>query len=149
MSDNLLDATLDDLADLPEQKPFPTGAHVATMFLSAPTPKPGKNQQVIAKFKYVKAEELTNPTDVPPNPGDEHTIFISLKKKDGTRNEFGEGQLKMLLKPLQEAGLQGSQRELIEATKPGVDVNIVTALRGTEADQYGIKMDLKKISLVA
>jgi len=147
MNDSLLDATLDDLADLPETKAFPPGVHSADMFLTAPVPKAGKRQQIIAKFKYKAAIELSDATAAAPNEGDEATIFISIYKKDGSRNEFGEGQLKMLLKPLKEAGLDGNTRELIEATKPGVAVTIVTAL-GNEYN--GEKpMLLKKIDIDA
>lgn len=129
MSNDILDSTLDDLADLPSNAAFPAGAHNATMFLSAPAPKAGKKQQVVAKFKYKDNIELANPTDAVPNPDDECTIFISLYKKDGDKNEFGEGQVKQLLAPLKAAGLTGNTRELIEATKLGVDVMIVTGQR--------------------
>lgn len=148
MSDNfdLLDATLDDLADLPQQSPFPAGCHVATMFISLPTPKPGKKQGVMVKFKYKESKELTDVTAVPPNPGDEALMFISLYKKDGTTNDIGQGQLKMLLKPLADAGLSGSPRELIEAAKPGIDVVIVNTVGEYNGNP---QMNLKKIEVVA
>jgi hypothetical protein len=147
MSDNLLDATLDDLADLPETKAFPVGAHAVTMFLNAPQPKPGKKQQVHAKFVYRAPKELANPTDAAPNPGDESMIFLSLYKKDGEKNEFGEGQLKRLLQPLKDGGLSGSNRELIDATKPGVDVVIVNTLREFPAGSGQFQMQIEKIEL--
>ena len=137
---DILDSTLDDLADLPETKPFPAGVHKATMFLSAPAPKPGKNPQVIAKFKHRETVELVDASAVSPNPEDESTIFISLKKKDGTPNEFGQGQVKQLLAPLAAAGLTGTSRELIEATKAGIDVVIVVATRDYNGtDQQTLK----------
>lgn len=142
--DNILDATLDDLADLPEQKAFPAGVHKATMFITLPPPKPGKKQMIVAKFAHQEAIELVNPADTSPNPGDEATIFIHIYTKEGKANEIGQGQLKMLLKPLQEAGLSGNTRELIEQTKPGVDVIIVT---GQKDYQGTPQMTLSKIEL--
>jgi hypothetical protein len=144
-TNDILDGTIDDLADLPSNAAFPAGCHLATMFLSAPKPKPGKKQQVVAKFVYKSTEEMADATSEAPNPGDESTMFISLFKKDGDKNEYGEGQLKQLLAPLVDAGLTGSKRELIDATKPGVDVRIVTGTR----DYNGVaQMTLAKIELV-
>lgn len=141
---DILDSTLDDLADLPSNAAFPAGCHIATMFLSAPVPKAGKRQQVVAKFKYKSTDELANATDTLPNEGDESTVFISLFKKDGDKNEFGQGQVKQLLEPLKAAGLEGTTRELIEATKPGVDVRIVTGQR----DYNGVaQMTIAKIEI--
>jgi hypothetical protein len=144
MNDNLLDATLDDLADLPAQGAFPAGVHKASMILSAPTPKPGKRQLIVAKFKHQAVVEMKDPAAVPPAPGDESTLIINMYKKDGSRNEYGEGQLKMLIKPLADGGLSGSTRELIEATKPGVDVTIVCSTREYEGN---LQMVLNKIDL--
>lgn len=130
MNDDILDSTLDDLADLPSNAAFPAGAHNATMFMSLPVPKAGKKQQVVAKFVYKSNIELANPTDAVPNEKDECTVFISLYKKDGDKNEFGQGQVKQLIAPMKEAGLQlATTREYIEATKQGVDVMIVTGTR--------------------
>jgi hypothetical protein len=39
--DNLLDETLDDLADLPQVAPFPAGAHIAQMHVLPREKKPG------------------------------------------------------------------------------------------------------------
>lgn len=144
---DLLDSTLDDLADLPSNEPFPAGAHAATMLLSLPKVEAGKpaKSMVICKFIYKEALELSNPqTDVAPNPGDESTLFFNLKKKDGTANTYGQGQLKMCLAVLKEMGIEGaSNREMIENAKAGVDVAIVT---GTQEYQGNKQMTLVKIA---
>lgn len=143
---DLLDATLDDLADLPSNEPFPVGAHAAKMFLSFPKIEAGKppKSMVICKFVYSEALELTDPTAVAPNPGDESTLFFNLKKKDGTANTYGQGQLKMVLAVLHEMGIQGAtNRETIELAKAGVDVVIVT---GQQDYQGNKNMTLVKIA---
>jgi hypothetical protein len=144
--DDLLDATLDDLADLPENKPFPVGAHQAKMLLSFPKIEPGKpaKSMVICKFLYTAPLELANSTDTPPNAGDESTLFFNLKKKDGTANTYGQGQLKMCLQVLNQMGIQGAtNRETIEMAKAGVDVAIVT---GLQVYQGNSNMTLVKIA---
>jgi hypothetical protein len=140
----LVDEMLDDLADLPSSKPFPTGAHAAKMFLSR---QKDKTSTIIAKFKHTAVMELTNATDVAPNPGDEATIFIHTKKKDKTPNEFGQGQLKQLITPIAERIGAKSVNECLEATKDGIDVAIVTGIKkGTDGNPD--QMTIAKIMLV-
>jgi hypothetical protein len=141
---HLLDL-VDDLADLPETKPFPNGAHVAKMFISKVV-KPGKHPSYVAKFVYQSSLELSNPTDVPPNPGDEATVFLHTKKKDGTPNEIGQGQLKMLLNPIAEKLNTRSVNEIILATKDGIDVAIVTSVRKQEG--YSDSMNVSQCTVV-
>lgn len=122
----LVDETLDDLADLPATNPFPIGAHKAAMFLSRQKDKP---TTIVVKFKHKEVMELTNATDEPPKPGDEATIWIHTKKKDGTKNEYGQGQLKSLITPIAERTGEKSVNALIESTKDGVEVAIVTGIQ--------------------
>lgn len=144
--DVMLDETLDDLADLPETAPFPDGAHVATMFVTKVV-KPGKHPMYAAKFVYKQVAELSNPTDVPPNPGDEAVIFIHTKKKTGEANEFGQGQLKMLLNPIGERLNTRSVNEILSAIKEtGIDCLIVTSKRKQEG--YPDSMNVNKFALV-
>jgi hypothetical protein len=143
--DILVDEMLDDLADLPETAPFPPGAHTAKMFLMRQKDKPST---IIAKFKYVKEMELVNPNAVAPKPDDEATIFIHTKKKDGTKNEFGQGQLKMLISPIAERIGAKGVNECLESTKDGVEVAIVTGLRKSKEEGYPDAMTIVKIMLV-
>lgn len=144
--DVILDETLDDLADLPEFKPYPNGAHVAELVLDIVPAKPGKPQAYKAAFKYVQAAELENPTDVAPNPGDQFTIFLHTKKKDGTPNEIGQGQLKILAGPIGEKLGLRSVKEICEATKSGIQVMIVTKTR--KQDGYPDSMNVNKCAIV-
>ena len=144
--DVILDETLDDLADLPEFKPYPNGAHVATLTLEIIPAKDKKPQYYKASFKYVQAAELENPTDVSPNPGDQFSIFLHTKKKDGTPNEIGQGQLKVLAGPIGEKLGLRSVREICEATKSGIQVMIVTKTR--KQDGYPDTMNINKCAVV-
>lgn len=142
--DDLLDETLDDLADLPTSAPFPSGAHLAVMTLERQKDKP---TTVIAKFKYVSNMELVNPEATPPKAGDEAAIFIHTKKKDGAKNEFGQGQLKQLVMPISERTGVKSINELIELTKAGVEVAIVTGIKKAKEEGYQDAMTIVKIML--
>lgn len=145
-NDDLLnDEMLDDLADLPASQPFPIGAHLVEMSLMRQKDKPST---ILAKFKYKSPMELTNPEAVPPKPNDECTIFIHTKKKNGEKNEFGQGQLKMLITPLSERLNIKSINELIEATKSGVEVAIVTGIKkGDTKEGYSDSMTVVKCML--
>lgn len=144
--DNILDETLDDLADLPSNSPFVPGFHKASMVLDAPKPKPGKKQIVVATFTYKEAVELTDPSAEPNKAGDTAKYFINLYKKDGSANDFGQGQLKQLLAPLAAAGITGNSRELIAASSIGVDVVMATGIRNYEGTD---SMTISKIELDA
>lgn len=146
----LLDETLDDLADLPQVQPFPPGAHLAKMTITVKEGKvtDGKKgpPSYLASFEYINVLELTDPSRTPPNAGDKAFVNIYTRKKDGTPNEFGQGQLKLLLAPLQERLQTSNVRELLEATKAGVEVGITTGIkRGQEG--YSDQMTVVKCML--
>lgn len=148
MSDNmdqLLDETLDDLADLPSSAPFTPGAHVCDMTITRPdvAKKPGS---YLVRFKHKGQCELTDPTATPPKAGDEALLFIHTKKKDGAVNEFGQGQLKMILTPLAERLQTKSIGALVEATKSGIEVGIVSGVKKQDGN-YPDQMTLLKLQL--
>lgn len=148
--DLLLDETLDDLADLPQVAPYPAGAHVAKMVISK---KDGKEKDgkkgppsYMAAFEYVNVMELTDPSKQAPAAGDKAFVNIYTKKKDGTANEFGQGQLKLLLAPLAERLQTNSIQALLEATKGGVEVAIVTGIKKGQ-EGYSDQMTVVKCML--
>lgn len=123
--DSLLDGTLDDLADLPEFRPFPPGLHRAIF---------NWEQKVVAnhpsievKFKAKETIELSKPADDADNKplvgGEEASVLYMMD------NEIGQGSFKEnVLKPL--AAHYGAKvtRELLAEAK-GAEVMIVTDLR--------------------
>ena len=125
--DSLLDGTLDDLADIPEFKPFPVGAHTVTIKWEM---KAINNVPAIElALTGVATVELANPeTDKPIAAGDGTNVMFMLKKQDGTNNEIAQGQWKELLKPLAVHFGTTSNRATMEASN-GAEVLVVTAIR--------------------
>ncbi len=109
-------------------------------------PDKKKPSSYLVKFKHVDTLELSDPGATPPNPDDEAVMFIHTKKKDGEKNEFGQGQLKMILAPVAAAISSTSITDCLEATKGGLDVVIVSGVK-TQKD-YPDQMTLSKISLL-
>lgn len=136
MLNGLLDANLDDLADLPEFGTYPPGAHKVTIKWESKTVNnhPCIELQMIA----VETEELANPeADQPLAVGAQGSVLYMLD------NEFGQGNLKRTIKPLAaETGLS-SLREIIDATQ-GMEVTVVTKVRQNK-DKTQSYTDISKI----
>ena len=109
MSDfNLLDQTLDDLADLPEFKLYPNGAHTVTIQFEEKTIN--NHPCVELSMIAVRTEELSNPSDTELTAGDTGSVLYMLD------NEFGQGALKNLLKPLGQHFGISNLREIMDAS---------------------------------
>ena len=122
--DTLLDGTLDDLADMPEFRPYPTGTH-KVVFTLVQKPINGK-PAFEAKFKAIETLELANPgEDTPLAPGAEGSVAFILD------NEYGQGSLKKVLLAASEKFGKKSNRELIQDVQ-NAEVAIVTNLRGNK-----------------
>lgn len=137
--DNLLDATLDDLADLPSFKPYPAGAHrvLATFDTKDINGKPA----VELAFTYVEVGELANPTDEAPKEGDTASTMFLLD------NEFGQGNLKKCAAPFCEALNLSTIRDVVEQVK-GVDCMIITSLRKDKNDPDKVYLQVKEIQVI-
>lgn len=143
--DLLLDETLDDLADLPSTKPFPAGAHAVDLTVKRnPNKKPGS---YIVEMVYVEPIEVGADVELP-NAGDKSTVFISTMKKDGTKNEFGQGQLKLIMAPL--ADLYGTKSigEIITQCASGVRCAVVTAIRKDKTGEYDDQQSIKAVQVM-
>ena len=131
---NLLDETLDDLADLPKQTPYPAGAYLVSMRITRAEKKPST---YIINMTHKDTIELANPN----TPEDE------IPSEDGTANEIGQGQLKTVLRPIAEALETNSIGEVLEATKKGLDVIVVVKVRKDKTGQYDDSQDIVKVEL--
>lgn len=139
MSDNfdsILDANLDDLADLPEFASFPAGVHRCTVSLT----KKEINSKPAIEVKLVAIEtvELSKPEeDKPVNAGQVSSAAYFLD------NEFGQGAFKKLVAPLAASLGVYSLRELLEQAE-GTEVEAVTAFRKNKktGEEY---FDIKKL----
>jgi hypothetical protein len=118
--DSLLDMQLDDLADLPEFKVFPAGAHRATMKFERK--EISTHPAIELKFKLLETVELSDPSEVAPDVGTESSVAFMLD------NEFGVGKLKEVLKPLSAHLGVTKVSEVIEASA-GLEVLVVTKVR--------------------
>ena len=142
--DNLLDATLDDLADIPSIQIYPACVHKATISFKIDD----KKSAVQVGFTYVEPLELSDPTAVAPEAGSKNGLYLGLKKKDGTPNEYAQGSLKMIATAMKERFPGNSTREVLEAAE-GAEVAIVTKVRYCKGQYEGKdNLDLIKIEVL-
>lgn len=148
--DDILESTLDDLADLPEFKPFPPGAHRASIHFKVKTVDTIPSVEIT--LKAIETLELSNPEDTPTKAGDSISILCMLKRRDkeaGTivRNELGEGMLKEILAPLGEFFKATTPKEIMSAAE-GAEVVAVTSLRQDKNDKDKKYTQIKNIQVV-
>lgn len=144
---DLLDETLDDLADLPQNKPFPAGAHLVQLKIRRNDKKPG---QFVVEMTHQEVVELTNPNIAEedlPKMGDKSTVFISTKKKDGSKNEIGQGQLKIVMSPIGKMLGTNSISEIIEGSKDGVLAAVVVKIRADKSGDYDDQQQIVSVQL--
>lgn len=139
--DALLAGTLDDLADMPEFKNYPTGAHKVTF--NWETKVVNKKPSVEFKFAYIEPIEIPDSTAVPPKVKDEASVLCMLKNNDGSKNEFSEGTIKMVVAALKERFPGTTNAETLNAAK-GAEVIILTSLKedkSTNPSTYRMKLE--------
>jgi hypothetical protein len=153
--DDLLDATLDDLPDAPEFKPFPAGAHRCSIQWAFKEIGGLKNCPEIT-LKMIETVEASDTEATPAKAGDTTSVAYMLKKKDKDNpgqfvtNEIAAGQFKEVLKSLSAGGFAGaSGREIMEASN-GAEVLVVTGTRADKRDQNNIKYytDIKSLQVM-
>lgn len=132
---SLLDAQLDDLADLPEFGTYPAGSHKVTISWVSKTVN--NHPSIELQMKAIETIELANPTDAPLTAGSEGSVLFMLD------NEFGQGALKALMKPLALETGAGSISGIMEATN-GMEVTVVTNVRQNK-DKTQSYTNVKKI----
>lgn len=123
--DAMLDGTLDDLADLPEFKPFPVGTHAVVLTIvdkTAAKDRVNNHPGFEVKMKAVETLELANSDDTPLVAGAETSVLYLLD------NPIGQGSFKKLLASAAEHFGAKSNRELI-ADLQGATVAVVTRQR--------------------
>ena len=123
--DAMLDGTLDDLADLPEFKPYPVGTHAVVLTIvdkTAPKDRVNNHPGFEVKMKAVETLELANSDDTPLVAGAETSVLYLLD------NPIGQGSFKKLLASAAEHFGAKSNRELI-ADLQGATVAVVTRQR--------------------
>lgn len=119
--DSLLEGTLDDIADMPEFKPFPAGAHVCSIKIEQK--KIGDAPAFEVGLTVVETQELANPEkDEAPKMGDSTNVLYMMN------NELGQGSFKKLLVAAAEHFGPKKNGELI-ADLQGAEALVVTKVR--------------------
>ena len=125
--DALLDGTLDDLADIPEFKAWPNGAHRAT--IKWDIKEVGGQKCPELSMTAIETVELADAENEKPlETGTGTSILFMFKTKDGKANEIGQGQFKEVMKSLAAHFGEKSNRELMEESN-GTEVLVVTKVR--------------------
>ena len=141
---DILDATLDDLADLPSISLFPNGAHKVSLATKIDPVK----ASVMFTMTYIEPLELADPTSTAPAAGDKNSVFFNLKKKDGSANEYAQGALKAIVKVLQATFGGATTTEVLEAAK-GAEVAVVTKIRLGKGEYEGKdNIDIVKVQII-
>jgi hypothetical protein len=128
--DQLLDTSISDLADLPEFKQPPAGAHRCYFNLSAK--EVGGEPALVMNFKVIETLELEVETDKPMEAGDEFDITSTMT------NEFGQGLVKSVAaKACAAQGVDPETVTLGQSFEPflGGEVIAFTGLRVDKKDK--------------
>lgn len=141
---SILNATLDDLPDLPGFKVPPTGAY-AVSIVSMLEKVIGDHPAVEGKFSIVEVLEVTE-TGIPdaelPVKGDEFNVVYMLD------NDTGVGFLKEFMKPIAEA-LQKPKAQIAELMTDSKGVTLSLVIKRTydkEKDRH--YLNIKKMEVV-
>ncbi len=119
--DDILDSSIEDLADLPEFAVFPNGVH--RVIISFEQKEVNKHPSVELKMKAVETVELANPaTDTPLTAGAESSVLFMLD------NEFGQGKFKQIAKVLAATLNTSTLKDTIEQAA-GMEVQVVCKVR--------------------
>ena len=136
--DDLLDISLDDIADLPEFKVFPAGAHRCTMVLEKK--QIGTHPAWELKLTALETVELADPAETPLEVGTESSVAFMMD------NEFGAGNLKRVITPVAQHFGIGKMGELAEASK-GTEVMAVTKQR-TNKEKTATYLDVVSLQVL-
>lgn len=152
MSDifDLLDESLDNLSDLEKFEPLPAGAHLATVGFH--NEDNNGLPVVVMGLTLVETLELANSTDAMPEPGKKINLKYFLRFKDKQTqeivpNKVGQGQLKEILRVLQEAAGGSSPKEIMEAAE-GMQIAVTLKVRPSKDDPDVKFNTVKAVALV-
>lgn len=114
---DLLDANIEDLADLPEFAVLPDG-HLKGI-IKWEQKEVNSKPAIELKVTVTEVIELSDPTAEVPDSGLEGNVLFMLD------NEYGQGKLKAILKPLAAVAGGGSMREVMEASQ-GMEIEFIS-----------------------
>lgn len=116
----LLDQSVEELADLEKFEPIPAGTHVCD--LTWERKEINGHPAIIGKFKVQETLEMANSNEPVPEPGKTGDLAFILTRKDKdtqevVANKVGQGQLKEILRVLKETFGGETPNEIIENTQ--------------------------------
>lgn len=123
--DALLDGTLDDLADMPEFKPFTPGIHKCKVTMKVKEIE--KFPVIEVGLKVIETIEVS-PGVEPMLPGAETSCAFFMKHSNPLVAEMGQGKVKILFTALASHFGQKSNRDLM-ADANGAEMLVVTGQR--------------------
>ncbi len=138
--DDLLDSSIDDLADMPAFAVYPSGVH-RVQILGFEKKLVNKHPSFEMKMKLLEVVELAESTAVPPEVGTEtNTLFMM-------DNDIGQGSFKDVMKCLARVCGTSKVSETMEAGV-GMELNIVVKTKPDKKDPDIMRMNIKKVSAV-
>jgi hypothetical protein len=135
-----LDGTLDDIADLPEFKPFPSGAFKVKLPKGFVAKKIGTHPAIEMKMELLEILELADPSDEAPKVGAEASIAFMMD------NDTGAGFFKLAATPIAERLRTRNRKEVMEGAKEMECIVVLTKTHDKEKDRY--YNNLKKLDVV-
>lgn len=146
MLDDILDKSIDDLADLPEFKAPHEGVY--GLRVSVEMKVINEKPAFIAHFVVNDCKELANAAEVPESEiskaGDKFDIAFIVKDKDGNKNEIAEGFFKKFMAPFHAHYNEKSIKVLITGPlAEGVDITakVSRKKRRGEEEKYDPVVD--------
>lgn len=147
---NLLDSSVEELADLERFTPIPAGTHKLRLQWSFPE----HDTQVVVQLKLevVETLEMANSSEPAPEPGKSGNIRFPLQNKDGSPimsksgkpMTMGQGQLKEVVAVLAPHFGGGTLREVIDNSQ-GAEVVATLKVRKSSLDPDMMFNEIKAI----
>lgn len=134
--DDLLDGTLDDLADMPEFVVPHAGSYIADI-VAFERKEINEKVGVELKLRFKELLEAADPSEVEESPQTmpiEASTMFFFYNDDGTKNELGQGQFKNIVAAMKEA-VGGSTNSEVMANSVGAEVAVTTTVRVHKEDK--------------
>lgn len=145
---DILDKSIDDIADLPSFKAPDTGMY--RLSITFDTKEINKKPAVVARFVVRELLALADdaiPENERAKPGDKFDVPHILKDEDGKDSEFAWGMLKALIKPFEIHFGETNLKTLIKkmATEGGESVDITAKVvkkqRKDDKDKFSARVE--------
>lgn len=128
---DLLDSSIDELADLESFSPIPAGTH--RIAISWETKEVNNKPGVVLGMTVLDTVEMSNAGEEPPEAGKKADILFLLQKDDGTPNTVGQGQLKEVAMVLRDKFGGDNVKEIME-NSDGAEVVATLKVRPNKND---------------